>query len=299
MAWKDLLTKYSPLLVIGVFISISIIVKFGILFFLLLVLFYFLLYHAYRIYSELFNEKNPKYKLRKMLAGKVVFDNNIWMGEEYKSLFENIKYLCKEGKYKVVLFKIQLEEIANIRNKAKDEDSLEYQMAELAIQRIEDFQKSKLLTLEDKLEKSQEKKEEKPKEKSEQELSITKEITLNIKQESPKPKNPPLPTDPKEAIHKSYLIESLITRLSSKKEYTFVSLNPELRVRLRAYLMENSNLQVDIVEVKAVEKQAKYVDKQRMKRLEKLLSHKAIKKTKEIPTVTKKIYQLARNLKKH
>ena len=301
MTWNDLLTKYSLFLVIGIFIAISLILKFGILFFLLLMLFYFLLYHAFRIYSELFREKNPKHKLRKMLAGKVVFDNNIWMGEQYDTLFDNIKYLCKQGKYSVILFKIQIEEIANIRNKAKDEESEEYKMAERAIKRIEDFQKSKILVIEDKLEKEKPKEEqsEESEESEERKVTLPQELTLKIKQDTPKPKNPPLPTDPKEAIHKSYLIESLISRLSSKKEYTYVSLNPELRVRLRAYLIEHSEIKIDIVEVKAVEKQAIYVDKRRMKKLEKFLNHKAVKKTKELSKESKKLYELARNLKKH
>ena len=297
MTWKDLFGKYSILFVIGLFFSIALIFKFGFLFFLLLMLFYFLLFYAFRIYSELFREKNPKHKLHKMLAGKVVFDNNIWMDTQYDTLFDNIKYLCKQGKYQVILFKIQIEEIANIRNKSKDVESEEYKMAELAIKRIEDFQKSKILVIEDKEEK------EKPKEEQNEssegtKVTLPQELTLKIKQDIPKPKNPPLPSDPKEAIHKSYLIDSLISRLSSKKEYTYVSLNPELRVRLRAYLLEHNNVAVDIVEVKAVEKHASYVDKRRMKRLEKFLNHKAVKKTKEIPKATKKIYEHVRNIKK-
>ena len=301
MTLNDLLTKYSFFLVIGAFIAIPIILKFGILFFLLLMLFYFLLFQAYRIYSELYNAKNPKYKLRKMLAGKVVFDNNIWMGEEYNKIFDNIKFLCKREKYKVVLFKIQIEEIANIRNKSKDEESQEYKMAALAIKRIEDFQKSKILVIEDKLEKKEEPKEEKneaEQEGEEKKISTPQELIVKITQEAPKPKKPSLPTDPKEAIHKSLLIDSLTSRLSSKKEYTFVSLNPELRVRLRAYLSEHSDVKIDIVEVKAVEKQAAYVEKRRFKALEKLFNHKAVKKTKEVAKGSKKIYEVARNLKK-
>jgi len=293
MTLNDLFTKYSAFLVIGLFITIPVIFKFGILFFLLLMLFYFLLYHAFRIYSEIFRETNPKFKMRKMLANKVVFDNNIWMDKSYDKLFDNIKYLCKKEKFSVVLFKIQLEEIANIRNKAKVEDSPEFQMADLAIKRIEDYQKSKILKIEDKLEKK-----EAPQEPQEElKIATPQELTVKITQEPPKPKKPPLPADPKEAIHKSFLIDSLTSRLSSKKEYTYVSLNPELRVKLRAFLIEHSDVKIDIVEVKTVEKQASYIDKWRLKRVEKFLNHKAVKKTKKGVEQSKKLYEMYRKYK--
>jgi hypothetical protein len=282
MNTHELLTKHPLQFVFGALAVAAIILKFGLLFTLLLALFLFLLYHTMRLFLEIFSKKNPKNKLLKMLAGKMVFDNNVWMDKKYDLLFDNIKYLCKKSSSKVILFQIQIEEIANIRNKAKDPASDEYKMAELAIKRIEDFQKSKALKIEDKLSTKPA-----PVPKSEDEAEETsqeypKEIIVKVEQNPPAPKKPAFPADPKEAVHKSLLIASLTTRIGAKKEYTYVSVNPELRVRLRAFLMENSDKKADIFEAKAIEKHCKYVDRWRSKFIESFQKKKSIKSTKAI-----------------
>jgi len=291
----ELLTKNPILSVITILVVAAIILKFGPLFALLLALFIFILYNIIQLYKRLFSKKNPYNKLRKMLAGKMLFDNNIWMEKEFDLMFDNIKYMCKKYSYKVVLFKIQIEEIANIRNKAKDESSEEYKMAELAIKRIEDFQKTKILLLEDKKEKEPEATQEQEVEEEETTPKEQKEIVVKIEQPQTAPKKPALPTDPKEAIHKSLLIDSLVTRLTDKAIYTYVSLNPELRVRLRAFLQEHSDKKAEIVEVKVIKKHTDYIDSLRIKFLENLKKKKAYKHTETVFKVTQKTADTLKN----
>jgi hypothetical protein len=282
MNTHELLTKHPLQFVFGALAVAALILTFGPLFTVLLALFLFLLYHTIRLFKELFSKNNPKKKLLKMLAGKMVFDNNVWMDKKYDLLFENIMYLCKKSSSKVILFQIQIEEIANIRNKAKDPASDEYKMAELAIKRIENFQKSKVLKIEDKKAKEPAPKPQDESGVEEAPLEPQKEIIVKIEQTPPAPKKPALPADPKEAIHKSLLIDSLTTRLGAQKEYTYVSVNPELRVRLRAFLMENSDKQADIVEAKKIEGYCKYVDRWRSKLLESFQKKKVVKGTKAV-----------------
>ncbi len=307
MTTHELITKYPiPLIFAALFIAF-IIKLYGILFLLLFISFFYLLFHVFRLYRELFSKKNPKAKLNKMLSGKMLFDNNVWMDKSYELLFDNIKYLCKKGSYKVILFQIQIDEIANIRNRATDESSDEYKMAALAIKRIEDFQKSKALKVEDKIKKEEIKSAPEAIEEEDEETQLheSKEFIVKIEQNKPAPKKPELPKDPKEGVHKSLLIDSLITRITDTKIYTFISVNQELRVRLRAFLTDNPDKKIDIVEAKAAVKSAQYVDRWRSKLIESFEKKKSVKQTKAIFKDAKKLgksakekLQAARNFKK-
>lgn len=289
----ELLTKHPLQFVFGALAVAGLVLTFGPLFTVLLALFLFLLFNTIRLYKEIFSKKNPKKKLLKMLAGKMVFDNNVWMDKKYDLLFDNIKFLCAKNSSSVILFQIQIEEIANIRNKAKDPASDEYKMAELAIKRIENFQKSKALKIEDK--KAKESAPQEPSSSDEDESQIIhsnqQEIIVRVEQNPPPPKKPALPADPKEGVHKSLLIDSLTSRLEGQQEYTYVSENPELRVRLRAFLLENSDKKADIVEAKVIEKHCKYVDRWRNKLFESFQKKKAVKSTTAIFKDTQKMAQ--------
>lgn len=289
----NLLTKNSTTLVLLLLASALLVIYFGIPMGLYIALFFtffvLLSIQIVKIYRELFGLNKEKIKLIDMVSKNMLFDNNIWMHSEYDSLFDNLKYACKQAGAKVILFKIQLEEIANIRNKAKDEESDEYKMAELAIKRIEDFQKSNILRLEDK--DTNAASSEMTKEHSNIEELYNNNNVVVIEKGSAAPAKPSLPGDPKEGVHKSLLINSLITKLNSEASYTFVSLNPELRVRLRAYLNEHEDKKAEIVEVGSLVKLAENVEKWRSGILEKIQTNNTYKKTKTTLKKSKEIYK--------
>lgn len=284
MSAHDLITKYSIPAIFGSIIAAVIIKHFGISVLLLLIVFFLLLYYTILLASDLFNPLSPKKKLDKMLAKKTVLDNNIWMDKSYDLLFDNIKYLCKRGSYKVVLFKIQIEEIANIKNRAPNEDSDEYKAAALAIKRIEDFQKMKIVTID------------------QSNYPAPKKVTHNLNDDEIEAakieelemklfmlKKPKLPGDAKEGMRKSNLANYLSKVLTDKEEYTLISANQEVRIRLRAFLFEHSDKKLDIVEPKKVVEYAQYVDRRRLKFIEKIQKDKKYKNTKKALEISKDV----------
>jgi len=76
----------------------------------------------------------------------MIIDSNIWMNEDYDSFFACMRLACIKKEYRIDLFGVQFDEMANIK-KACSYGEVRNKRARLAINRIEDFQKEKLLNI--------------------------------------------------------------------------------------------------------------------------------------------------------
>ena len=86
--------------------------------------------------------------IRRLLMPCLIIDSNIWMTPTYDVFFAALKYACKESQYTISLLCPQFDEIANVKNSTTF-GTERNQAARLAIGRIEDFQKSGILTIKD------------------------------------------------------------------------------------------------------------------------------------------------------
>ena len=78
------------------------------------------------------------------LTQVMIIDSNIWMNENYDSFFHSMRLACISKKYKIELFGLQFDEIANIK-KSVNFGEAKNRRARMAINRIEEFQKADIL----------------------------------------------------------------------------------------------------------------------------------------------------------
>jgi hypothetical protein len=86
--------------------------------------------------------------VRRLLTPCLIIDSNIWMTQAYDAFFETMTYVCRESQYTISLLCPQFDEIANLKNSTQF-GTEKSRAARLAIGRIEDFQKSGILTIKD------------------------------------------------------------------------------------------------------------------------------------------------------
>jgi hypothetical protein len=82
----------------------------------------------------------------KLLTTHLVIDSNVWMNKEYDPFFSTLSHLLKEFNYQLVLYGPQFDEICNIKRKESYGTERD-RSSRLATDRIEQFQKEKLLRI--------------------------------------------------------------------------------------------------------------------------------------------------------
>jgi hypothetical protein len=84
-------------------------------------------------------------KFQDFLTACLVIDSNIWMSTKYKPFFVILEAAFKSKGYQIEMYSPQFDEIANLKNTARDPE--QSAMANIAIDRIEQFQKKGLLLI--------------------------------------------------------------------------------------------------------------------------------------------------------
>ena len=243
-------------LIIGFFISLMLIVKFGILAYLLIVALFFVFKLILLEWDMHFNPKNPYKKLNKWLRGCFSLDNTTWMNGSLDDEFAALEHFCKQKKLKVTLYLDQIDALAAVYNSSSD-DSNEYKNAVKALSRIESFQKEKLLKTAPKMPAPAKKPEP-----VKQIFEGTEEMSGNvgIYYEAPLP--------PKIPSAKMKYFNALTKYVKNCKVTAYVSEDPELRVRVRNFMHENPDKKIEIVPLKDFKKSAAYINRFKIKFIE-------------------------------
>ncbi len=233
--------------------------------FLIIIPFVILFLKKLDIYINLDKHKKTEFSLVK---NPLIVDNNTWLecDDKHKDTFDMITKVCKKYKTSFVLLRMQLDEIINIRHKAaKDEDAKQFKKATAAIELIEKLQaKDKVLTIRGVSLKYIEKLE------GDEEESDYVESTKNSNQEEEKDNclaiDGELAKDQFEGWYKSKLAEGIKNILTScesdkLKAINLISENPEIRIKVRAYVGLIEGKSVEILDVEKIKKSHEYVTK--------------------------------------
>ncbi len=200
MNLSSLFNEHPRVLVFMLLVSLAIILKFGIIVYLLLILLYYIFHLIHEEVENLTGQKGVYEKLRGWLNGFFIFENSLWMDDSISPQLSAFEGYCKEKKRKIALLEEQLDAIAAIRNGSAP-DSSEYAAASLGISRIENMQKSGILLII-------------PKAKG-----TPKEPEPIEKKEEPKPQEPPKEEKPKPAaVPKEADIEAVMEKLNREKD---------------------------------------------------------------------------------
>ncbi len=275
MKLRDIDRDIAYFIVAAIFITIVSfsLYKYGFpiyLVFLVIIPFVLLWLKKLDIYINLDKHKKTEFSLVK---NPLIVDNNTWLecDDKHKDTFDMITKVCKKYKTSFVLLRMQLDEIINIRHKAaKDEDAPKFKKATAAIELIEKLQaKEKVLTIRgvslkyiEKIEGSQEESE--YIEKSDDDSSEEKDNCLALEGDIAK--------DQFEGWYKSKLAEGIKNILEScqsdkLKAINLISNNPEIRIKVRAYVNLIDAKSVEILDVEKIKKSHEYVSKNTPKKL--------------------------------
>jgi len=243
-------------LVIGFFVSLMLIKKFGILAYLLIVALYVVFVLILFEWDVSFNPKNPYKKLDKLLRGCFSLDNATWMDSSLDDEFSALEHFCKNKKLKVTLYLDQVDALASVYNSSSD-DSDEYKGAVKAFSRIESLQKLKLIKTAPKLPVPK-----KNPEPIKQVFEGTDEMSGNIGIYYETPLPPKIPSA------KMKYFNALTKYTDNCKVTAYVSEDAELRVRVRNFMQENPDKKIEIIPIKDFKKSAAYINRFKIKLIE-------------------------------
>ena len=235
--------KTQPTLTtIAVIVSLLIIIKYGIIVLFLLILFYLLFTRLMIDLDVLFHPKHPYHKLRKFIRGCFFLADDVWLDNELDNEFSSLTRFCKENGHKVTLFSEQIDSFARAY---KDNSELK------VFDRIAAMQKAKILRVLSPVKAPPSK----PNPfseyfKDDEEHKIT---NIGIIYEAPLP---PKPKNPKMEFFKAITHYSKICQ-----DTTYVSKDPELKVRITNFMQENPEQKINIMPIGDFKKSFEYIDR--------------------------------------
>jgi len=107
--------KTEPALTtIAAIMSLLIIIKYGIIVYILLVVFYILATKLLIYLDILFHPKHPYHKFLKVIRGCFALEDEIWLDESLDSEFTALTNFCKSKGYKITLFSEQLDTFSKV-----------------------------------------------------------------------------------------------------------------------------------------------------------------------------------------
>jgi len=227
--------------------------------------------------------------IHNLIKYPMFIDNRIWLHHEnYKNLFAILEKFCKANKTKLVLLRMQLDEIEQIKHKSA-EDSEDFKNAKGAIDFIEDLQKKGVLTIRG--------------------IALKRIIEIEGEDDSdpkaPEPEKKEIEEDnplaangadfksAQEGRWKSRLAEGIKNiindpRSANIKQINLMSETPEIRVRVRAYVGLVKDRKVEIVDIKKATTAGEYLIKNTPKTAEQIYNASAIVKAKKAREAKKK-----------
>ena len=233
-------------------VSLLIIVKFGIIVYLLLILLYYLVYLFGLEWDKNFNPKNPYRKLYKWLRGCFSLGNDVWLDRSLGSEFSALNHFCKQHKVKVTIYSEQIDAIAAQYN-GNSSDSDAFKDAEEAIKRIEDMQKGNILRILPPVPASSAKPEPIKETVEDSQNHIT---SVNVSVNVPQPPKPPPP--------KKKFLTALTYYVDKCPTTAYISKDPELRIRVRHFMEQNEGKKIEIVMLGDFKKSCEYINRFRL-----------------------------------
>lgn len=256
--------KTEPLLsTIALIVSVLIIIKYGFIALFLLILFYVLFKRLMLDLEVLFHPKHPYHKLKKSLSGCFILGDDIWLDNELDNEFSSLTKFCKENKRKIILFSEQIDTFAKAY---KDNKELK------VFDRIAGMQKAGTIKILPAVKAPASK----PKPFSEFFKDDEEKATnIGIIYEAPPP---PKPKNPKMEFFKAI---KHYCKLCKEKNLTttYVSKDPELKVRITNFLQENKDLKITPMTIGDFKKSFEYIDRFKISFIE---EQKKKKKAKEL-----------------
>ncbi len=237
-------------------VSLLIILKFGIVVYILLVLIYYIVYLIKLEWAKNFNPKHPYRKLRKWLSGCFVLGNDVWLDSELDSEFGALNRFCKKYKLKVSIFSEQIDAIAAEYNSNPDNEN-----AQKAINRIETMQKGKILRILPPVPTPVNKPEPIREIVEDSENHITN-VNVNVNVSQP-PKPPPF---------KKKFLNALKYYVDKCPTLGYISKDPELRIKVRHFIEQNEGKKIDIVMLNDFKKSCEYINRFRITYIDKVKS---------------------------
>jgi len=255
---------------LGGIISLLLIVKYGIIAYLLIVALFYIFKLILLQWDMLFNPKNPYRKLDKWLSACFSLDNATWMNSSLDSEFSALEHFCKKKKKKVTLYLDQIDAIAAIYNSSKD-DSDEKKGAIKGLSRVESFQKAGIIKYKSKV----------PVPTLKRTITGTGNLNVLTGIVTPEETSSDIegsgnidiisegPIDPKLPSPKAKYFNALKTYIDNCGGIVaYVSEDPELRVRVRNFMAENSGKKIEIVPISDFKKSAAYINRFKFKFIE-------------------------------
>ena len=249
MEIQNYIKEEPKLFAFFVIISLLIIVKFGIIVYLLLLLERYLWYLFKLEWDKNFNPKNPYRKLGKWLRGCFSLENDVWLDTSLGSEFSALNHFCKTNGGKVTIYTEQIEAIAAQYN-SNPSDSDAHKAALEAISRIETFQNGKILKILPSVPSSASSNVESVKESVQDCENCTTNVNVSVN----------IPSPPKALPAKIKYLNAL--KYYSKQCTTaYVSKDPELRVRIKDIMDKNKDIKIEIVALGAFKSACEYINR--------------------------------------
>jgi len=242
-------------------------------------------YCFYKYSNFYFNYEKHEKKIFSTIKNPLFIDNRIWMHHgDYKPMFTILEKYCKKYKTQMVLLRMQLDEIEQIKHRST-EDTPDFNNAKVAIDFIEGLQKKGVLTIrgiglkriidiegEDN---------------SDPKAPEAQVKSKELEEDNPLAEKGADYKTPQEGRYKSRLAEGIKNILNDEfskvKQINLMSDTPEIRVRVRAYVTLVKDRKVDIVNIADVTKSAEFLIEYTPKTVEqKYKATKYVKKKQEI-----------------
>ena len=240
----DLSTKESQTyLVIGIVVTFFIILKFGVVTYILVTLFYYLFYLLKLEVSSREHKTTDVDKMWSWFSRPFLFENASWMDPNLKDELQATADFCKKKGMKITILEEQIDAIAAIKNSSAT-DSDEFTNSSLALDRMENFQKEGILRIIPKV------KAPAPKPNVLQEAcqELNDDCHTNLNLYVTPPPAPAKPASPKAQFLNGLIhLSKLVTSKYPDKSISYVTLDQELRIRIREIMQRDPSVKIDFI----------------------------------------------------
>lgn len=256
---------HKALAVVAFLVSILIFIKYGIIEYILLILFYFLATILMANIEIVFSPKHPYHKFKKFIRGCFALEDDIWLDNNLDKEFSALTAYCKENKNKVTLFSEQLESFSRAY---KENPELK------VFNRIAAMQKDKVLRLLPAVKAAPKKNPCKDCFEGEEDEKTTK---IGIIYEAPAVAKTPKP--------KAEFIKAVTHYCTICQDMTYVSKDAEIKVRLTDFIEKEEGKKINFLPFKDFIKSFEYINRYKISFIE---THKKKKKAKATKKADKK-----------
>ena len=256
---------HQVLATIAMLVSVLIFIKYGIIEYILLILFYFIATILMANMEVMFHPKHPYHKFKKFIRGCFALEDDIWLDNSLDKEFTALTNYCKENKRTIRLFSEQIE---NFSRAIKENPELK------VFDRIAAMQTAKILDIFQAVKAAPKKNPCTDCFEGEIDEKTTK---IGIIYEVP-----PAPKTPKSKMEFIKAIKHYCTKC---EDMTYVSKDAEIKVRLTDFMQKEPGKKINFLPLKDFVKSFEYIDKYKISFIE---THKKNKKAKATKKADKK-----------